>query len=60
MKLLLRLFSGGVWDQLDLTAQVIDPSDQALDHFAVVAAREGLGAEVFCIQHRFSACDRQR
>src|ERR1700722_3946938 len=42
-----RFCSGGQWGELHLTTQVVDASDQALDHLAAVAASEVAGAEIF-------------
>jgi hypothetical protein len=47
MKLLsLDLSSGCQWRQLDLTTEIIDSSDEALDRLVAVAASEVPGAEV--------------
>src|SRR5688572_8665803 len=48
-RLRLPLFSCCHWSDLDLTAQVIDPSDQALDHLVAVAASKVPCTDVFVL-----------
>ena len=54
----LRLLSGGLGDQLDLAAQIIDASNQAQDDLLAVTASEVAGAEFAGCGSKAWSCGR--
>jgi hypothetical protein len=52
--------SRGLWDQLNLASQFVDPSDQAQDDLLTIAPGEVGGPEIFCCNRLISLMVRRR